>query len=385
MKHRAAILTEIIAPYRIPVFNALAARSDVDPHVIFFSENDASLRQWRVYKDEIRFSYEILPGWRRRMGKYNFLLNWGLPQSLGKVEPDAVVCAGYSYLASWQAAVWARSRRVPLLLWSESTSEDRRRRHAPVEFMKRRFLRLCRGFAAAGKTSREYLIELGAAPRNIHIAPDAVDVQFFSDSACKAREQASEVRAKYALPQRYFLFVGRLVKEKGVFDLLSAFSTLDDHTRSQIGLVFVGDGPGRIPLQQAASALRLGAVKFMGWMHRELIPQIYALAEALVFPTHSDTWGLVVNEAMACELPIIASEVAGCVPDLVEHGWNGLRVKPSDPPGLAAAMKTIISHPELAAQMRKNSRERIQSHLPEICAEGLAQAVTFACNGAYES
>ena len=64
MKHRIVILTEIIAPYRIPVFNALAEHEGVDLHVVFLSETDPTQRQWRVYKEDIRFSYEVLPSWR---------------------------------------------------------------------------------------------------------------------------------------------------------------------------------------------------------------------------------------------------------------------------------------------------------------------------------
>lgn len=382
MKRRLVILTEIIAPYRIPVFNALAAREEVDLNVIFLSENDPNLRQWLVYKDEIRFSYEVLPNWRCRLRKYNLLLNWGLTSALDLARPDAIICAGYSYLASWQAATWSRRHHVPMLLWTESTSHDIRRRHASIELMKKQFLKLCRGFAAAGQTSREYLLALGAPNQSIHIAPDAVDVHFFSALAAKAREQADQVRKQYGLPPRYFLYVGRLVRQKGVFDLLSAYATLDEDIRSGMGLVFVGDGPARVDLEQSAARDGSGVVKFLGWLHREQVPEIYGLAEALVFPTHSDPWGLVVNEAMACELPIIASDIAGCVPDLVEDGWNGLRVQPSSVQALARAMTALCLQPELASRMRTNSRRRIENYLPEACADGLAKAMAFACDGA---
>ncbi len=73
-----------------------------------------------------------------------------------------------------------------------------------------------------------------------------------------------------------------------------------------------------------------GAVCFPGFAQREDLAGLYALAEALVLPTHSDPWGLVVNEAMACGLPIIVSSVAGCAADLVEDGWNGYVVPPRD-------------------------------------------------------
>src|ERR1700675_1867770 len=126
MTHRVAILTEIIAPYRIPVLNALARHEGIDLRVIFLSETDPILRQWRVYKDEIRFTYEVLPSWRFRAGSSHLLLNAGLSASLKKFSPEAIICGGYNYVASWQALVWARRRRVRFILWSESNGQDAR-------------------------------------------------------------------------------------------------------------------------------------------------------------------------------------------------------------------------------------------------------------------
>jgi len=73
LKRRLVIITELIAPYRIPVFNALAKRPELELHVIFLSRTDGSMRQWRVYENEINFSYQVLPSWRRRVGKFNVL------------------------------------------------------------------------------------------------------------------------------------------------------------------------------------------------------------------------------------------------------------------------------------------------------------------------
>jgi len=381
MMRRLVILTEIIAPYRIPVFNALAARGDVQLYVIFLSENDPSLRQWHVYKGEMRFSYEVLPAWRRRIGKYNVLMNWGVGAALGRAQPHAILCGGYGYQASWQAALWAKRHGVPLLLWSESTALDIRRAHRLVEWVKRKFCERCQAFVAAGKASRNYLVDLGAPENSIFIAPDAVDVRFFAAAAEKARQQESEVRARHNLPSRYFLYAGRLVVEKGVFELLDAYAKLDEPLRSEIGLVFVGDGVARPKLQRRAATILQGVVKFCGWMHREQIPEVYALAEALVFPTYTDTWGLVVNEAMACSLPVIVSEVAGCVPDLLQDGWNGFTVRPRDVEGLTRSMKMLCDDPESVRRMSSRSFQRIQEFTPEICAAGMVQALQFVFGG----
>jgi len=105
VKRRLVVLTEIIAPYRIPVFNALARHDGIDLHVIFLAENDPELRDWLVYKDEIRFSYQVLPSWRQRFAGHNFLLSLGLKSALQQAAPDTILCGGYNYMASWIAMV----------------------------------------------------------------------------------------------------------------------------------------------------------------------------------------------------------------------------------------------------------------------------------------
>jgi glycosyltransferase involved in cell wall biosynthesis len=102
----------------------------------------------------------------------------------------------------------------------------------------------------------------------------------------------------------------------------------------------------------------------------------------LVLPTHTDTWGLVVNEAMACGLPIIVSSVAGCSVDLVEDGWNGYVVPPQDSEKLREAIDSLLRRAELKQQMSARSLERIRNYSPEACADGLAAAAISAGLGA---
>jgi glycosyltransferase involved in cell wall biosynthesis len=378
---KLVIVTEIIAPYRIPVFNALARRREIELHVIFLSENDTSLRQWRVYKDEIKFQYEVLPSWRQRFGRHNVLLNRGVISTLSKIKPDVVLCGGYNYPASWQSAGWARVHRVPLLLWSESTALDSRRGHRMVEFMKGRFLSLCQAFVVPGKSSSRYLRDLGIPDERIFIAPNAVDIPLFSTLADAASQVESQARSRLALPLRYFLYVGRLVLDKGVADLVEAYAQLDREIRASVGLVFVGDGADRAALTQRASRITHGTIRFPGFVQREGLPEFYALADALIFPTHSDTWGLVVNEAMSCGLPVIATNVAGCVADLVQEGWNGLVVPPQDPTRLAAAMERLAGDPQMRIEMGSRSRERVAAYSPEAWAEGLVKTMESVCAG----
>jgi glycosyltransferase involved in cell wall biosynthesis len=375
MIRRVVLITEIIAPYRIPVFNALAQHKGIDLHVIFLAENDRTQRQWLVYKDEIRFSYQVLPSWRRRFGRYSLLLNWGAEAALRQAAPDFIVCGGYNYVASWRAMAWARRNHVPFSLWAESTSRDIRSGYAFIEFLKTRFLRACDAFVVPGKSSVEYLRNYGMPEEIIFTAPNAVDTQLFAQQAEAIRRDPTMHREALRLPARFFLFAGRLVPEKGIFDLLRAYGALPSDLRKEMGLVFVGDGPARSALLQGAAATDPGSVQVVGFAQRELLAAYYALADVFVFPTHTDPWGLVVNEAMACGLPVISSAAAGCAADLVENGWNGRVVSPDDVEQLAAAMAELAGDNELRSLMGRRSRERIELYSPEACAAGMANAV----------
>jgi glycosyltransferase involved in cell wall biosynthesis len=149
--------------------------------------------------------------------------------------------------------------------------------------------------------------------------------------------------------------------------------------RRQIGLVFVGDGAELEKMQEAAARIAPGTIQFSGFVHREELPEYYALADALIFPTHSDPWGLVVNEALACSLPVIISEVAGCAEDLVQDGWNGFVLPPSDPAQLAMAMARLAGDSGLRLTMASNSKGKIAAYSPAAWAEGVVRAAQFVC------
>ena len=374
MNRRVVIMTEIIAPYRIPVFNVLARQQNIDLHVIFLSETDASLRQWPVYGSEIRFSYEVLPSWRKRIGRYNLLLNASVVEALQRAAPDVIVCGGYNYVASWQALRWANRNKVQFLLWCESTVSDRRNERRLVESLKQTFLRGCDAFVVPGESALRYLENMGVRRDAIFVAPNAVDIELFSVLAKKARGQDHCLRTQLALPDRYFLFVGRLVKEKGVFDLLRAYQQLPDAARQEVGLVLAGDGPLRASLEAMARDIFPGTIHFAGFVQRDELAQYYGLSECLVLPTHTDTWGLVVNEAMACGLPVICTDVAGCTSDLVRE--NGRLVEPENVAQLSAAMQEIALDPALRSRMSAESEKLIGQYSPDAWAHGMMQAAS---------
>ena len=371
---RLLIITEIIAPYRIPVFNALSENAGIDLHVIFLSETDPSLRHWRIYKDEIRFHYQVLPSLRLRMGTRSILVNRGLKKALAQFSPQTIICGGYNYLASWAAARWARRQGIPFLLWTESTVRDSRGGHVVTERLKQKFVNSCDGFVVPGRSSFEYLKQFRVPENLIYTAPNAVDNDFFARASQHVKSKDTAYRASHNLPERFILCVGRLVPEKGIFDLLTAYSELSPEVRSAVALVFAGNGSAENDLTAQAAKTVQGRIIVLGFCQREELAALYGLAEVLVFPTHSDPWGLVVNEAMACGLPVVCSNVAGCADDLVLDGLNGRTVPPHKVAQLSADVESLLRDNDVRSSMSAKSLERIRMFSPEHCAQGLATA-----------
>jgi len=374
MRRRLAVITEIIAPYRIPVFNALAKEPDIELKVIFLAENDPGLRKWLVYKNEMEFPYQVLSSRRMRLAGRSLILHWGLTTALGEFAPEAIICGGYNDVADWQAWLWARRRKLPFLVWVESNGSDRRAGIAVFESLKKRFLAGSTGVVVPGRASTTYAASLGVRDDSVFIAPNAVDNELFGKRALQERSQAESQRLALGLPERYFLFVGRLIREKGVFDLIEAYAGLSPDIRKKIGLVLVGDGRERAELEKAARVVSPGKIIFRGFVQRDRLVTDYALAEVFVFPTHSDAWGLSVNEAMACGLPVIVADVAGCAGDLVEDGCNGRIVASGNPQQLGRAMAEMAVDAEGRAAMGKRSLEIIANYSAQRCASGLADA-----------
>jgi glycosyltransferase involved in cell wall biosynthesis len=241
-----------------------------------------------------------------------------------------------------------------------------------VESLKKIFFGRCDAFVVPGKSALDYLEQMGVPAESIFIARNAVDINLFSEIGRKSRAEAARARTQMALPARYFLFVGRLVREKGVLDLLAAYRQLPANLREQIGLVFAGDGPLRAELELLARDVYPGMIHFAGFVDRNDLALYYGLAECLVFPTYTDTWGLVVNEAMACGLPVICTNVAGCAAELVQS--NGRVVDPGSDSQLSQAMIEIACDPALREGMSAESETMILEYSPDAWASGMVRA-----------
>lgn len=300
-----------------------------------------------------------------------------LRTALDKSCPDVVFVPGWSSSTAITALLWAQAAGVPAILMSDSRAEDAPRRRFS-EWIKRQIVAGFAGALVAGTAHRNYARALGIPDALIETGYDVVDNAHFAAGAEAARAAESRVRADFALPEAYFIVSARLIKKKNLSFLLDAYS----HYRvraahAPLDLVIIGDGPLRSVLEAHVCELGLEKnVHLPGFIQYERLPTYYGLARALVMPSITDQWGLVVNEAMASGLPVLVSTGSGAAQDLVAQGKNGYTFDPSRTEDLAQQMVTISAATAARiAEMGAASRAIIEAYTPQRFASAATSLV----------
>ena len=227
-------------------------------------------------------------------------------------------------------------------------------------FLMQRAVRVADRVIAVSESTRRDLIHLLHAPaERITVVPEAADGRFhpLADQGALAH-----VRLRYSLPRRFLLFVGLLEPKKNMNGLLQAVACLRRSGRwpSDLRLVVVGDegwAVGSLPERVSALGLE-GIVRFLGYVPDQDLPLLYGAAEAFVFPSLYEGFGLPVLEAMACGTPVVAS-TRGSLPEVA--GDAALLAEPDQPEALAEKIHRFISDPALRQEYRERGIERARA------------------------
>jgi 1,2-diacylglycerol 3-alpha-glucosyltransferase len=309
--------------------------------------------------------------------------------ALEQASPDIVAVNGWNNFGSLIATDCCIRHGIPMVVMSESAQQDEART-GWKEMAKRRIVALYSAALVGGQRHVDYLVELGMPRVRIFTGYDAVDNRYFRQKAEEVRNQTSEVRQKYALPENYFLASARFVEKKNLPKLIEAYA--EYRIRSESGsqkpevidskalweLVLLGDGPLKTDLRRLISDLRLNEhVHLLGFKQYKELPVYYGLAKAFVHASTTEQWGLVVNEAIASGLPIIVSNRCGCAPELVNG--NGFTFDPGNRHELVARLleMALLSDKE-REHLGDNSYKIAGNFAPERFGEGLKEAVQVA-------
>jgi glycosyltransferase involved in cell wall biosynthesis len=362
---RLMLVTPIMAPTRIPLFNALASDPTIDLTVVYLARTDPN-RRWRFWEHDIAYRHEILTERFRWHRSDNYVhVSTGLLHALRCELPQVVIAGGWDQPMYHQALALRRHFRYAFVWWVESTLRDRRTERRWIRAAKKLLVDAADAIVVPGRASSDYVLALGAQPGRVFVAPNAVDNDFYRAAAVNRSDRSGRVR---------FLFSGRLEPAKGILYLLDAWNRMN----ADATLALAGHGSLELAVRARVISESMPAVETLGHLDRDDLVGEYRRADVFVFPTLSDPWGLAINEAMAAGLPVITTTAPGAVDDLVEHGSTGLVVEPASPDALLDALERLAAEPGLRLEMGSRSADKIAGFEPHAWADGVREAAYAA-------
>ncbi len=377
---RVLVVNNIPAPYFEPLFARLGKEPDWLLRVCYTSTWNENAGWAERALGEVRYQTVILDQrlpWLTRWLNSSISAAVSLLAELWRERPDYIISYGYTLLPQFVAIVWAIATATPIAIIGDAnihTDKARGLRRLLKRFWLRRVIRRAAALIAIGTANRRFWESYGARDGQLYEARYAVDNDYFGHAA--DGELADEWRDKLRLKARVvFLFVGRLVKRKNVDLIIQAMQQLPDE---DLALLIVGDGDERAALETLAAGDR--RVIFAGSASPNELTRYYSLGDVLVLPARDEPWGLVVNEAMASGLAVIAHEHCGAAVDLVGPD-NGVKLMTFVVEELALALRQIALDDDLRRRMQERSKQKISGWSIENAARGIIKAVTQSGGG----
>ena len=382
---RLAILSTHPIQYYAPLFRALH-KGPLDIHVFYGWEGMATAEATdHGFGAKVKWDIPLLDGYPHTFlenrskdpGTHHFrgIDSIDVIDRITAWAPDALLVFGWNY-ASHLRALRHFHGRIPVLFRGDSTLIDEV--PGPRTWLRRIVLKwIYRHVDAAlyvGRHNRKYFKRHGLRDEQLFWAPHAIENERFMADADAREAEALSWRRELGIKDhdRVVLFVGKLEDKKNPALLLEAFRGVgSDRTH----LILGGTGPLEEPLRDASR--EMSNVHFIGFQNQSRMPVVYRLGDVFVLPSRGpgETWGLAVNEAMACGRPAVVSDRVGCAADLVVDGETGWTFSAGDQAALSSVLAHAIIHPSEPAKIGSRAREMIRSWSIAEEAERIGKAV----------
>jgi len=361
MTHKVVIIHNIIAPYKVALFNELSYLIP-NMEVVFIAEKEQR-RDWNIDYTKIKFPYTLL-----FKGSIDSISSISIAKKtweiLDKIRPETSIICDYSNIFGWISLLWAKINKNNLIFWLASTLDDKKH-FFPKEQIKHFFLKHFHLYLAPGEKTKQYLEYMKVESLKIVVTGYGVENDYYLQKYNKYKNQIPAKTVKNISTNKNFLFVGRLSSEKNIISMLQSFSVVS-HLDKNWGVIIIGNGQKKKEIESFASENHLkDRIHVIGFVQQNEISKYYALGDVFILPSTSEPWGLVVNEAMLCSMPIIVSNRCGCVPELVKEGVNGFSFDPYDTQKLQQLMRGFIKNKYDIKLMGKESLHIVKQHSPE--------------------
>lgn len=375
-----AILATHPIQYQVPLWQALARDGSVPFEVWYLSDHGTRPSFDKQFGKTFSWDVDTLSGYPHRFLDarqdidVSHFVKARVREPLLKLFRDKNVTAlwvqGWQVAAYWQAVWQAYKADIPV--WLRGDSNDLA--HIPVwkglskRLLLGQFFRRTKYFLYVGKANHRFYEAYGVRPEQLHPSPHCVDNERFSIQSGSLRTERNSIRRAWGIPDNAFcvLFAGKLIPKKRPFDLISAIQHCHlRQSKRPLHLLFAGSGELGAELRKACHVVfdaetpsmsrsnikssdreQRPSASFVGFLNQTEISKAYVAADCKVLPSDSrETWGLVVNEALASGLPCIVSDACGCGEDLISPINPKFRFPLGDVSAIVDALLLIMEHP----------------------------------------
>lgn len=365
---RLAIVASHVIQYQAPFFRLLANEADLDVTVFYCSPRGAEPYHDVEMNTTLRWDVDLLSGYHHVFlhnfghgGGYLRAINPGIVSGLLRGRYDSVVLfLGWGTITSLLSMAACRLAGIPVFLYGDSSFPP------PADTVARRvrrgllrvILRSASGFLVTGRLNAEYYRHYGADPRRFFLVPWATDNARFEAGSrlTPAEREALRRRLGVRPDQMVVIFSAKLLPRKDPMALLQAIQGM--RHRAGVAVVFLGEGELRSQLEKFALAHGIQA-HFPGFLNQSELPRHYAIGDVFVLPSIVEPRGAVINEAMACGLPVVVTDHCGSIGDVVLEGDNALVYPAGDAKALGVHLDLLFEQPALRSRMGQRSREII--------------------------
>jgi glycosyltransferase involved in cell wall biosynthesis len=381
--YRLAAVTAHPVQYQAPLFRRLAAHPAIDLTVFYGDNRGADEYFDGDFGRSVRWDRPLLDGYRSVcLGRYTtgrrplsrLATDWRIVALLWRGRFDAVLIHSYATPLSLCAYLGALVSRTPVLLRTES--EHLRPRLRVVQLLKwlllRPLLAVTAGFLVIGEANRRFFERYGMPRSRQFFTPYSVDNDYFAAERRRLEPSRQQIRQACGWHDQDVVigFSGKLIPLKRVVDLVEAVSALQrEGLRAR--MLIVGDGPERSMLADRLRALGLTGCVLAGFKNQSELAQCYVAMDVFALLSTSETWGLVLNEAMLFGLPVITTNRVGASLDLVEPGGNGFVIPVGDVAALTDALRPLVRSATMRQEFGILSEARVQRYSYDVCVEGV--------------
>lgn len=363
---RIILIHNAPSPYRLPLFEELANHVDL---TVLFCTRSLSNRKWNPELDEFDFNYEILGNFT--VG--DFIVNHTLYRRIREIDFDVCVVGAdrRNLLGTLTALNVCTRQSKPVVIWAGHIEPEVGTGEPPFyKKIKRYFSNSFKNFlytkattfVAYSPMTETYLRNRGVVGDDIFIGGQVMPKENIPDRA-KNRQNTDKF---------VFLYLGYLREAKGVDYLIDAFIQTDIEDSI---LRIAGSGPYEDQLRKRTA--NNANIEFVGHVHGEEKAACYDMADVFVLPTLGDSWGLVINEALYFNLPVITTEAAGAK-HLVRETESGMVIDPADSDELSSALKRIYDDENFRKKCAENASKERKSTSPEYGIKPFLQAIRCA-------